>query len=422
MMQAFLGIAVLCALMWALSTARKSVAWRTILGALGLQFVMALLVLKVPFIHAAFRRVAEVFVQVIGYTWNGTDFLLGRFADGQVGPDLENFAFRILATIVFFSALSALLHHMGILSIFIRGFAWIMRHTLRLTGRESLSVAGNVFLGQTESPLLIRPYLEKMTRSELMLVMTGGMATIAGSVFAAYVGILGGSDPEAQAYFATHLLTASLISAPASVAAAKLLVPETEPQVAGDAEIVPSTASNFLEAITAGTRDGLSLAANVGVMLLVFTAFVYMFNDLLGWIGGWSGANAAIAANTSFDALSMEFILGFLGAPIAWLVGVASEDIMLVGRLLGEKTVINEFYAYETLGKLKADMSERSVLIATYVLCGFANFASIGIQVGGIGVLAPSRRGELAQLGFRALLGGTVACLLTACVIAILHP
>ena len=297
-----------------------------------------------------------------------------------------------------------------------------MRHTLRLTGRESLSVAGNVFLGQTESPLLIRPYLEKMTRSELMLVMTGGMATIAGSVFAAYVGILGGSDPEAQAYFATHLLTASLISAPASVAAAKLLVPETEPQAAGDAEIVPSTASNFLEAITAGTRDGLSLAANVGVMLLVFTAFVYMFNDLLGWIGGWSGANAAIAANTSFDALSMEFILGFLGAPIAWLVGVASEDIMLVGRLLGEKTVINEFYAYETLGKLKADMSERSVLIATYVLCGFANFASIGIQVGGIGVLAPSRRGELAQLGFRALLGGTVACLLTACVIAILHP
>ncbi|MCH1581716.1 MAG: Na+ dependent nucleoside transporter [Flavobacteriales bacterium] len=421
-MRAILGILVFTALMWLFSTARKSVAWRTIIGALALQFAMAILVLKVPFINAVFRWIAETFVQVIGYTWKGTDFLLGRFSDGQVGPYLENFAFRILATIVFFSALSALLHHLGILSFFIRGFAWVMRHTLRLTGRESLSVAGNVFLGQTESPLLIRPYLDRMSRSELMLVMTGGMATIAGSVFAAYVGILGGTDPETQAYFATHLLTASLISAPASVAAAKLLVPETEPQVAGDAKIVKSSASNFLEAITNGTRDGLSLAANVGVMLLVFTAFVYMFNDLLGWVGGWSGINAVLAANTSFETLSMECILGYIGAPIAWLVGVSSEDIVVVGQLLGEKTVINEFYAYETLGKLKGGMSDRSVLISTYILCGFANFASIGIQVGGIGVLAPSRRGELAQLGFRALIAGTAACLLTACVISIMHP
>lgn len=421
-MRAILGILFFIGLLWLVSSERKSVAWRTILGAIGLQFVLAFLVLKVPFINDAFRWVAETFVTIIGYTWNGTDFLLGRFSDGQVGPYLENFAFRILATIVFFSALSALLHHLGILSYFIRGFAWIMRHTLRLTGRESLSVAGNVFLGQTESPLLIRPYLDRMSRSELMLVMSGGMATIAGSVFAAYVGILGGTDPQTQAYFATHLLTASLISAPAAVAAAKLMVPETEPSIAGDAEIVKSTASNFLEAITNGTRDGLSLAANVGVMLLVFTAFVYMFNDLLAWFGGLTGANDFLAANTPFETLSMECLLGYIGAPIAWLVGVASEDILAVGQLLGEKTVINEFYAYETLGKLKSGMSDRSVLIATYVLCGFANFASIGIQVGGIGVLAPSRRGELAKLGFRALIAGTVACLLTACVISIMHP
>ena len=417
-MRALLGILVLTGILWAVSASRKSVAWRTILGALGLQFILAVLVLKAPFVKEAFQWVAETFVTVINYTWRGSDFLLN--VNGEVGPYLENFAFRILPTIVFFSALSALLHHMGLLSLFIRGFAWLMRNTLKLSGRESLAVAGNVFLGQTESPLLIRPYLEKMTRSELMLVMTGGMATIAGSVFAAFVQILGGTDPEMQAYFATHLLTASLISAPASVAAAKLLVPETNTQAAGKVELVKSEASNFLEAITSGTRDGLVLAANVGVMLLVFTAMVFMVNDILAWFGGLTGLNGVIAANTGFDDLSMEFILGYIGAPIAWLVGIAAEDCVLVGQLLGEKTVINEFYAYETLGKLKAGMSDRSVLIATYVLCGFANFASIGIQVGGIGVLAPSRRGELAQLGFRALLAGTVACLLTACVVSIL--
>jgi CNT family concentrative nucleoside transporter len=423
-MQAILGIAVLIAILWALSTQRKSTAWHTVLGALGLQFALAILVLKVPFVKDAFTWVAELFVVLIGYTDRGTDFLLGSFGmEGQVDVSLENFAFRLLPTIVFFSAFSALLHHAGILPLIIRGFAWLMRRTLRLSGTESLAVAGNVFIGQTESPLLIRPYLERMTRSELMLVMTGGMATIAGSVFATYVAFLGGDDPEAQAYFATHLLTASLISAPAAVAAAKLLVPETDRQSAENAKLVKSDAANFLEAITNGTRDGLVLAANVGVMLLVFTALVYMSNDILGWVGGWTGLNDAIAASTRFDSLSLEFILGYIGAPLAWLVGVPMQDAVLVGQLLGEKTVINEFYAYVTLMNMKEAgdfVNERSILIATYVLCGFANFASIGIQVGGIGVLAPSRRGELAKLGFRALIGGTAACLLTACVVSIL--
>jgi CNT family concentrative nucleoside transporter len=423
-MRALLGMAVIAGILYALSTQRKNVVWRTVGGALLLQFLLAILVLKVPGVKDAFSFVAELFVVLIGYTDRGTDFLLGSFGmEGKVDVSLENFAFRLLPTIVFFSAFSALLHYAGILPLFIRGFAWLMRRTLRLSGTESLAVAGNVFLGQTESPLLIRPYLEKMTRSELMLVMTGGMATIAGSVFATYVAFLGGDDPAAQAYFATHLLTASLISAPAAAAAAKILVPETDLQAAGNVELVKSDAANFLEAITNGTRDGLVLAANVGVMLLVFTALVYMSNDILGWVGGWTGLNDVVAAGTRFDSLSLEFILGYIGAPLAWLVGVPMQDAVLVGQLLGEKTVINEFYAYVTLMNMKEAgefVSERSVLIATYVLCGFANFASIGIQVGGIGVLAPSRRAELAKLGFRALIGGTAACLLTACVVSIL--
>jgi len=318
---------------------------------------------------------------------------------------------------------------LGILGLFIKGFAWLMHRTLKLSGTESLSAASNVFLGQTESPLLIRPYLDKMTKSELMCVMTGGMATIAGSVFAAFVGFLGGDDPVQQAYFATHLLTASIISAPAAIATSKLLVPEVDKKESEieNVKLEKSTATNVLEALSTGTRDGLMLAANVGVMLLVFTALVYFFNDILGWMGGWTGLNDAISnvPGSRFDSLSLQYILGYVGAPLAWLTGVPSQDVLLVGQLLGEKTVINEFYAYVTMGGMKSDglfHSERSVLIATYVLCGFANFASIGIQVGGIGVLAPSRRKDLARLGFRALLGGTMACLFTACVVSLIAP
>lgn len=427
--QPLLGLIVFTGICMLFSTKRKAIRWRTVGGALGLQFLLAVLILKAPFVQEGFAAVARGFVRVIGYTDYGSEFLFGSFVmGGEMAPELINFAFRILPTIVFFSAFSALLHHLGILGLFIRGFAWLMSRTLKLSGPESLSSASNVFLGQTESPLLIRPYLEKMTRSELMCVMTGGMATIAGSVFAAFVGFLGGDDPVQQAYFATHLLTASIISAPAAIAAAKLLVPEvdkSEDEIE-NVRLEKSTATNALEALSNGTRDGLMLAANVGVMLLVFTALVYFANDILGWLGGWTGLNGAIASTGGrFDVLSLQYMLGYIGAPLAWLTGVPSQDVLLVGQLLGEKTVINEFYAYITMGDMKAGglfTSERSILISTYVLCGFANFASIGIQVGGIGVLAPSRRSDLARLGFRALLGGTIACLYTACVVSILTP
>jgi CNT family concentrative nucleoside transporter len=412
------------------STRLKAIRWRTVGGAIALQFILALLILRAPYVEGAFAVVAEGFVRVIGYTDYGSEFLFGSFVmGGEMAPELINFAFRILPTIVFFSAFSALLHHLGILGLFIKGFAWLMHRTLKLSGTESLSAASNVFLGQTESPLLIRPYLDKMTKSELMCVMTGGMATIAGSVFAAFVGFLGGDDPVQQAYFATHLLTASIISAPAAIATSKLLVPEVDKKESEieNVKLEKSTATNVLEALSTGTRDGLMLAANVGVMLLVFTALVYFFNDILGWMGGWTGLNDAISnvPGSRFDSLSLQYILGYVGAPLAWLTGVPSQDVLLVGQLLGEKTVINEFYAYVTMGGMKSDglfHSERSVLIATYVLCGFANFASIGIQVGGIGVLAPSRRKDLARLGFRALLGGTMACLFTACVVSLIAP
>ena len=429
-LQPILGLFVFTGICMLFSTRLKAIRWRTVGGAIALQFILALLILRAPYVEGAFAVIAEGFVRVIGYTDYGSEFPFGSFVmGGEMAPELINFAFRILPTIVFFSAFSALLHHLGILGLFIKGFAWLMHRTLKLSGTESLSAASNVFLGQTESPLLIRPYLDKMTKSELMCVMTGGMATIAGSVFAAFVGFLGGDDPVQQAYFATHLLTASIISAPAAIATSKLLVPEVDKKESEieNVKLEKSTATNVLEALSTGTRDGLMLAANVGVMLLVFTALVYFFNDILGWMGGWTGLNDAISnvPGSRFDSLSLQYILGYVGAPLAWLTGVPSQDVLLVGQLLGEKTVINEFYAYVTMGGMKSDglfHSERSVLIATYVLCGFANFASIGIQVGGIGVLAPSRRKDLARLGFRALLGGTMACLFTACVVSLIAP
>ncbi len=420
-LRGLLGIAFLLALGWLLSEKRKSISWPLIAKGLVLQLLLAILILKVPFFSDVFAYISKGFVRIISFTDFGSDFLFRNFTDGEVKPGLLNFAFRILPTIVFFSALTALLYYLNVLQKVVFAFAWIMKYTLKLSGAESLSAAGNIFLGQTESPLLIRPYLDKMTRSEMMCMMTGGMATIAGGVLASYIGFLGGDSDAERIVFAQHLLTASLMSAPAAVIAAKLLVPETESYRKDMKLDETKPGSNALEAIANGTTDGLKLAINVGAMLLVFTAFIYMANYILGdKIGDWTGLNAIISSHTIYDKFTLEFIIGFLFAPIAWLLGVPSEDIVLVGQLLGEKTILNEFYAYVTLGELKASggfVYTKSMVMATYILCGFANFASIGIQIGGIGALVPSRKGLLSKLGVKALIGGTLASLFTAALV-----
>lgn len=419
-MRAILGIVVLTLIAWALSSNRKAINWRTVVGAFVLQFILAILILKTPGVDRAFDWMARGFVKVISFTDFGSDFLLSSWKlEGTVHPALYNFAFRILPTIIFFSALSALMYYLGILQKIVWLFAWVMKKTLKLSGAESLAAAGNVFLGQTESPLLVRPFLGSMTKSEIMCLMTGGMATIAGGVLASYVQFLGGDNPAEQELFAKHLLAASIMSAPAAIAAAKLLVPETE-GVNADMRISDENKSdNVLEAVANGTSEGLKLAVNVGAMLLVFTALIYFGNYILFKVAEPTGLNAWIAGNTPFDKFSFEFLVGYLGAPIAWLIGVSSEDALMVGQLLGEKTILNEFYAYATMGKMKAEgmfQDPKSIIIATYILCGFANFASIGIQIGGIGSLVPSRKGLLSKLGMRALVGGTLACLYTAAI------
>ncbi len=418
-LRGLLGMAFLIVIAWVFSANRKAINWGLVGKGLLLQIIIALLVLKVPAVAAVFDLISQFFVSVIGYTDSGVNFLFGQMGIGEVQPPLITFAIKVLPTIIFFSALVSLFYYWGILQKVVYAFAWVMKKFMRLSGAESLAAAGNVFLGQTEAPLLVKPYLTKMTKSEIMCLMTGGMATIAGGVLAAYVNFLGGDDPVQQAFFAKHLLTASIISAPAAIIASKILVPETE-EINEDLKISKEKiGTNALEAIANGTTDGLKLAVNVGAMLLVFVALMALANGLLGSFGEWTGLNAVIAEGGVYDKLSFEFVLGYICRPIVWLMGVDWADSMYVGELLGTKTVLNEFVAYPRLGEMKDSgmLSEKSVIMSTYLLCGFANFASIGIQIGGIGSLAPTRKGLLSKLGVRALIGGTIACMMTAVIV-----
>ena len=420
----FIGISTLLLIAFAFSKDRKNINWMLVAKGLSLQFVFAIGILKVPFVESIFESISNGFIKVISFTQAGTDFLFASFITGKIEAPLINFMVQVLPTIIFFSALTSLFYYLGILQRVVYFFAWFMKKFMKLSGSESLAAVGNIFLGQTEAPLLVRPYLGKMTKSEIFCLMSGGMATIAGGVLAAYIGFLGGSDPVEQLLFAKHLLAASVLSAPAAVIAAKIILPETEEYDKDMKLSKDKIGSNALEAISNGTSDGLRLAVNVGAMLLVFTALIAMGNFITNdLIGNWTGINNWIITNTNYTGLTMQFIVGYTFAPIAWLMGIAWEDAVLVGQLLGEKTILNEFYAYKTLGEMKAASlftHHKSVVMATYILCGFANFASIGIQIGGIGALIPNRKGLLSELGILALVAGTLASLFTAVIVGIM--
>ncbi|MCD4683622.1 MAG: Na+ dependent nucleoside transporter, partial [Bacteroidales bacterium] len=385
---------VLVAISWIFSSNRKAVSWKVVATGLSLQVLLALGVLYVPFIQGFFEFAGRLFVLVLDFTRAGVDFLFASFISGKIEMGLINFVVTILPTIIFFSALTSLLFYLGIIQKIVYGLAWVMTKLLKLSGAESLSVAGNIFLGQTESPLMIKEYLPKMNKSEMLLVMMGGMATMAGGVLAVYIDFLGGDDPVQKLMFAKHLLTASIMAAPGAIVVSKILVPQTE-DINKTIEVSKeNVGSNVLDAISNGTTQGLKLAANVAAMLLVFIAFIAMFNFITMKIGAWTNLNEIIAESTNgrFTELSLQFILGYTFAPIMWLIGIPASDITLVGRLLGEKIIMTEFIGYVSLSELKEAgmLDPKSIIMATYMLCGFANFASIGIQIGGIGSLAPN--------------------------------
>ncbi|WP_340200228.1 nucleoside transporter C-terminal domain-containing protein [Ascidiimonas sp. W6] len=418
-LRGILGMFSLLIIAFLFSSNRKAINWKTVAVGLSFQLLIAIGVLKISFIQKAFEGIGKLFVSILDFTRAGSKFLF----EGLV-VDMDTFgfifAFQVLPTIIFFSALTSLLFYLGIIQRAVKALAWLLTKLLKISGAESLSVAGNIFLGQTEAPLLIKAYLEKMNRSEMLLVMVGGMSTVAGAVLAAYIGFLGGDDPVLRLQFAKHLLAASVMAAPGAVVISKMLYPQTE-EINTDVHVSQEKiGSNILDAIANGTTEGLRLAVNVGAMLLVFVAFIAMVNGILGWVGDITSFNDWIAENTVYKSLSLELILGYIFAPLMWLIGVAKEDIALMGQLLGIKLAASEFIGYIQLAELKDPVStlrltyEKSIIMATYMLCGFANFASIGIQIGGIGSLAPGQRKTLSEFGIKAVIGGTLASLLSA--------
>ncbi|MCF6262379.1 MAG: NupC/NupG family nucleoside CNT transporter [Xanthomonadales bacterium] len=410
------GLAVLLSIGVAFSNNRRKIDWRLVAAGLSLQLIFALIVILTETGRAVFETISRVFVTVLGFSMKGAEFIFGDLAryDGNLG---FIFAFQVLPTIIFFASLMAVLYHIGFMQKVVKGMAWIMYKTMKVSGSESLSIAANVFVGQTEAPLVVRPYIAKMTQSELLTMMVGGMATIAGGVLAAYVAMLGGGDEAQRLYFAKHLLSASIMAAPATIVMAKILIPETEESVTrGEIRVhVEKTATNVIEAAANGASDGVKLALNVGGMLMAFLALIAMVDYPLGWLGEVSGI-----AEMTGQPLSLSWMLGMLLAPIAWVIGVPWQDAATVGSLIGEKVVANEFVAYAHLKEIQSTMSDHAVLISTYALCGFANFSSIAIQIGGIGGLAPERRADLARYGLRAVLGGTLVTLMTATIAGVL--
>ncbi len=415
------GLAVLVGIAWLFSNNKKAVDWRLVITGVTLQIAFAALVLLVPGGRDVFDALGRGFVKILGFVNAGSNFIFGSLMDTTKFGFI--FAFQVLPTIIFFAALMGVLYHLGVMQLIVRGMAWAITKLMRVSGAETTSVCASVFIGQTEAPLTVRPYISKMTESELITMMIGGMAHIAGGVLAAYVGMLGGGDPEQQAFYAKHLLAASIMAAPATLVVAKLLIPETgEPLTRGTVKMeVEKTSSNVIDAAAAGAADGLRLALNIGAMLLAFIALIAMINAPLTWIGEVTGLQQALGKPTDLAA-----IFGYVLAPIAWVIGTPWQDATVVGSLIGQKIVINEFVAYLQLADIVngrvagVALSDQGRLIATYALCGFANFSSIAIQIGGIGGLAPERRHDLARFGLRAVLGGTIATLMTATIAGVL--
>ena len=424
LLRGVLGMGVLLFIAFLFSNNRKQIAWKTVGIGLLIQIIIAIGVLKVGIIKRVFEVMGSFFIKILEYTGAGTKMLLGEF--GNIETYGFIFVFQALPVIIFFSALSSILYYFGIIQKVVGFLAWGLTKIFKISGSESLSVAGNIFLGQTEAPLLIKAYLEKMNRSEIFLVMVGGMATVAGSVLGAYIGFLGGDDPVQRLEFAKSLLAASVMAAPGAVVIAKIIYPQTE-EIITDVKVSNTKiGENFLSAISIGTGEGIKMAVNVAAMLLVFIALIAMANSIFSGIGSFVGLNSWIDANTVYDSFSIEFVLGYIFAPLMWLVGVAKEDMTLMGQLLGIKLVASEFVGYTQLVNLKNSASslhftyQKSVIMATYMLCGFANFASIGIQVGGIGIIAPKTRKMLTELGFKAMIAGSIVSLMSATIAGII--
>jgi len=419
-----LGMSVLIFIAYLFSNNRKAIAWKTVGIGLLIQVVIAIGVLKIEWVKRVFETLGNFFIKVLEYTGEGTKMLLGEFGNTETYGFI--FVFQALPVIIFFSALSSILYYFGVIQKVVGFLAWLLIKIFKISGAESLSVAGNIFLGQTEAPLLIKAYLEKMNRSEIFLVMVGGMATVAGSVLGAYIGFLGGNDPVQRLEFAKSLLAASVMAAPGAIVMAKIIYPQTEDIVTDISISNDKIGSNLLSAISIGTGEGIKMAVNVAAMLLVFIALIAMLSSIFSGIGDFIGLNSWIAANTVYDSFSIEFLLGYLFAPLMWIIGVATQDIALMGQLLGVKLVASEFVGYTQLVSLKDGMSathftyQKSVIMATYMLCGFANFASIGIQIGGIGIIAPKTKKLLTELGFKAMVGGSLVSLMSATIAGII--
>ncbi|MFE3971977.1 NupC/NupG family nucleoside CNT transporter [Stenotrophomonas sp. YIM B13575] len=415
------GLAVLIGITWLFSNNKRAVDWKLVATGITLQIAFAALVILVPGGRDVFDALGQGFVKVLSFVNEGSSFIFGSLMDVKNYGFI--FAFQVLPTIIFFSALMGVMYHLNVMQAIVRVMAWSITKVMRVSGAETTSVCASVFIGQTEAPLTVRPYIAKMTQSELLTMMIGGMAHIAGGVLAAYVGMLGGGDPVQQAFYAKHLLAASIMAAPATLVVAKLLIPETgTPLTRGTVKMeVEKTSSNIIDAAAAGAGDGLKLALNIGAMLLAFIALIALLNAPLTWIGEVTGLAAAIGKPTDLST-----IFGYVLAPIAWVIGTPWADATTVGSLIGQKVVINEFVAYTELSKIVngqvpgMSLSDEGRLIATYALCGFANFSSIAIQIGGIGGLAPERRHDLAKFGLRAVLGGTIATFMTATIAGVL--